>query len=144
MLSSNGGDGSDKAVVSPFAYSEKFEECFPYYMALGMSAEQYWDSDPTWVRAFREADRLRTDRKNQEQWLMGNYIYQAILCCTPVLHAFAKSGTKPAPYLSEPFPLSKEQVAKSEKNRERSSYDKNKAIVEGFMVAHNKKFKGGG
>ena len=31
------------------------------------------------------------------------YVYEAILDCSPVLHAFSKKGTKPLPYAEKPY-----------------------------------------
>lgn len=38
------------------------------------------------------------------------YFYQAICAASPVLHAFAKSGTTPAPYIDKPFPTTKVEI----------------------------------
>ena len=38
-------------------------------------------------------------RRNYAAWLQGAYIYDALCAVSPILHAFAKGGTKPIPYL---------------------------------------------
>lgn len=84
-----------------------------------MTAEQYWDEDCLSVKYYREAEEIRKERMNQELWLQGRYVYDAISCLSPVLHAFAKKGTKAKSYLDEPYPITKqtqkEEVAKKEK-----------------------------
>lgn len=70
---------------------------------MGMTYEQYWYGDPRMIRAYYEADRLRQERFNSEAWLIGAYVYEAVGRLTPVLHAFAKEGTKPIDYLSAPY-----------------------------------------
>ncbi len=141
LLSSNeGGGGTATAPLK--TYTEKFNELFPYYLSIGMSEEQYWDRDCLLVKAFRKAEELKTDRKNQEMWLQGVYIYEALCRVSPILHAFAKKGTKPAPYLSEPFAVSKKQAEGKEAAKVKKTYDKGKARMEGFMVQFNKKFEG--
>lgn len=107
-----------------------------------MTEEQYWDKDCTLVKAFREADRIRQERRNQEMWLQGAYFYDAIAAVSPIIRAFAKKGTKAEPYLSEPFALGKKQAAQKEEQREKAEFDKNKAFMERFMVDINKKFEG--
>lgn len=81
-----------------------------------MTWDQYWYDDVWMVEAFRHADRLRRQRVNNEAWLQGLYVYDAVGRLAPILHAFAKKGTKPVPYLSEPYSLGE---AKSEQDKER-------------------------
>ena len=72
-----------------------------------MTAHQYWHEDPALCRAYRKAEELRTRRMNREAWLQGAYIYEALCRVSPVLHAFAESGTTPMPYLDLPYPVTK-------------------------------------
>lgn len=122
-------------------YTEKFNELFPYYLSIGMTEEQYWDKDSTLVIAYRKADELKTNRKNQEMWLQGAYIYEALCRVSPILHAFAKKGTKPIPYIEEPFAITEKQAEYQQMEKERETYNKGKALMEGFMAKHNKKFE---
>lgn len=76
------------------------------------------------VRAFREADRLRQQRMNANAHLQGLYIYEALLDVSPVLHAFAKKGTKPIKYRQKPYELFGEKENKKtedEKKRREES-----------------------
>ena len=110
LLSSTEGSGGN-SITSPLkTYTNKFEEFFPYYLAIGMTEEQYWDKDCQLVVAFRKADEIRMNRKNQEMWLQGAYFYEALCRVSPVLHAFAKKGVKPVPYLSEAYALNEKQA----------------------------------
>lgn len=86
-----------------------FEADCPYYLSIGMTYEQYWYGDVWMVEAFREADRLKQKRKNQELWLQGMYIYEALCDASPLLHAFAKKGTKAVPYREAPYDLFQDQ-----------------------------------
>ena len=105
-----------------------------------MTEEQYWDKDCTLVAAYRKAEEIRANRRNQEMWLQGAYVYEAICRVSPVLHAFSKKGAKPMPYLSEPYALSEKQAELREEEHAKKAYDKGKKLMEGFMVSHNKKF----
>ena len=67
---------------------------------------------------FREADRRRIERINAEAHLMGMYVYEALCDVSPVLHAFAKKGTKPKPFRTTPYPLGGEKGDKSEQQKE--------------------------
>jgi len=141
-LSSTEGSGGNSTTAPLSTYTEKFNELFPYYLYLGMTEEQYWDKDPRLVVPYRKAEELRTSRKNQEMWLQGAYFYDALCRVSPILHAFAKKGTKPLPYLGEPYALTEKQVEFREEEKAKKTFDKGKAMMEGFMLRHNKKFEG--
>jgi hypothetical protein len=142
LLSSTEGSGGVTTTAPLETYTEKFNELFPQYLAIGMTEEQYWDRDSQLVVAYRKAEELRANKKNQEMWLQGAYIYEALGRVSPIFHAFAKKGTKPVPYMAEPFALTEKQAEIKEEVKERKTFDKGKAMMEGFMIRHNKKFEG--
>ncbi len=75
-----------------------------------MTAEQYWEGAPELAKAYREADKLKLERKNYELWLQGVYIYNAF--GTVVSNAFGKKGRTKAKYLDKPIrvtPLTEEE-----------------------------------
>lgn len=141
LLSSTEGSGDVTTTTPLKSYTEKFNELFPYYLSIGMTEEQYWDKDCNLVTYYRQADALRTDRKNQEMWLQGAYFYDALCRVSPILHAFAKKGTKPAPYSSEPYAISEKQAEFKQMEKDKKVYDKGKKLMEGFMIRNNKKFE---
>lgn len=109
-------------------------------MVMGMTYEQYWDGEPELARYYRKADELRTERRNQELWLQGMYVYEAVSDISPILHAFAKKGTKAKPYPAQPYALtSKDRTAIREK-KEKAEYNKGKAYMEAVMANINKRF----
>lgn len=135
-------DGGEQNSSSPiFTYTETFYEHFPYYLSIGMSAEQYWNGDPTLVKYYRKAEEIRTERVNRELWLQGMYIYEAFADVSPVLHAFAKKGTKPHPYTDRPYPITEKQRKENKVDKEKASFDKGKKMMEAFMKTNNAKFK---
>ena len=140
-LSANEGGGQNSS--SPLiTYTEKFYEVFPYYLAIGMTPEQYWDGDCTLVKYYRKAEELRNERRNQELWLQGMYVYEAICDVAPILHAFAKKGTKAIPYPSKPYPLNEKQVKQDEEEKQRKLTEKGKKFMEAMAHSINKKFEG--
>lgn len=141
-LSSTEGSGGSSAAAPLSTYTDKFNELFPHYLSFGMTEEQYWDRDSTLVVAYRKAEELKTNRKNQEMWLQGAYFYEALCRVSPILHAFAKKGVKPVPYLSEAYALNEKQMELRVKEHAKGVYDKGKRMMEGFMASHNKKFEG--
>ena len=142
LLSSTEGSGGVTTTAPLKTYTEKFNELFPYYLSIGMTEEQYWDRDSTLVVAYRKAEELKTNRKNQEMWLQGAYVYEALCRVSPLLHAFAKKGTKPVPYIAEPFAITEKQAEYRQEEKEKKNFDKGKTMMEGFMIRHNKKFEG--
>ena len=101
------------------AYTEIFNEAFPYYLSIGMSYELYWYGEPNLVKAFREADELRVDRMNYEAWLQGLYVYQAVGALYPVFNPFSKQK-KAEEYLKEPIVITeraRNQKAMEEGNK---------------------------
>ena len=134
-------EGGEHNSSSPlFTYTEKFYELFPYYLSIGMTPEQYWDGDCTLVKYFRQAEELRNERRNQELWLQGMYIYEAICDVSPVLHAFAKKGTKPQPYPSKPYAISEKQIKQEREEKARKLAEKGKRFMEAIMYSTNKRF----
>ena len=136
-------EGGERNSSPPFVtYTERFKELFPYYLSIGMTPEQYWDGDPEWARAFRKADELRMERKNQELWLQGMYFYEAICDASPILQGFAKKGTKPHPYADKPYPINEKQHERKKADVEKAKFDKAKKMMEAFMKANNSRLNG--
>ncbi len=139
-LSSTEGSGGVTATAPLKTYTEKFNELFPYYLSIGMTEEQYWDKDNQLVIPYRKADELRMTRTNQELWLQGAYFYDALCRVSPILHAFAKKGTKPTPYMAEAYALTEKQAELVQEEKSKKVFDKGRKMMEGFMTQHNQKF----
>ena len=134
-------EGSERDSSLPHStYTEQFYEMFPYYLSIGMTPEQYWDGDCTLVKYYRKAEELRNEKRNQELWLQGMYIYEAICDVSPILHAFAKKGAKPHPYPSKPYAISEKQIRKEREEKERKIAEKGKRFMEALMQSTNKRF----
>ena len=141
VTSSESVEGDGRSVPFSNSYTAKFYEVFPYYLSIGMSPEQYWDGDSTLVRYYRKADEIKRTRRNQELWLQGMYIYEALCDVSPVLNAFAKKGTKPNPYTDHPYPISTKDIDAEKKLREQRERDKAKRYMEAQMAKLNKRFE---
>ena len=134
-------EGGQNGSLSSFTYTEKFYELFPYYLSIGMTPEQYWDGDSALVKYYRKAEELRIEKRNQELWLQGMYIYEALCDVSPVLQAFAKKGTKPNPYSTKPYPLNEKQTKRDEEEKQRKLAEKGKRFMEAMAASINKKFE---
>lgn len=106
-----------------------------------MTEEQYWDKDCELVKYYREAEAMRREKFNQEAWLQGMYIYDAIMRLSPILHAFAKKGTKPQPYVDVPYPISQQGMEDAKARKEKAVAEKGKRFMEAFMAKNNQKFE---
>lgn len=98
-----------------------FEKVLPYYISIGMTPEQFWDGDVDLVKAYRKAYEYKKQEFNVQAYLNGMYVYDALLRVSPILHAFAKKGTKPIPYRDKPIEIytNHEQQKKVEVNKSR-------------------------
>ena len=135
----NKGGANTRSALSSYTYTERFYEVFPYYLSLGMTYDQFWNETSELVRYYLKAEKLRSERKNQEMWLQGMYVYEALCDVSPILHAFAKKGTKPAPYSTEPYPINKEQTEQRQERREKEKKEKAMRTMEAYMAAFNSK-----
>lgn len=138
QLSKQGVEGNPSA---PVLYSKLFREQLPYYISIGMTPSQFWDEDVCLAKYYRKADELNRKRKNQELWLQGMYVYEAILDCVPVLHAFAGKGAKPVPYPDAPYPLTEEDSREEKERKERAEYEKIKRSFLAKKERINKEFQ---
>ena len=134
------GEG-ERNVRSPFlTYTEQFYEVFPYYLSIGMTDEQFWDGDPHLAKYYRQADELRIERRNQELWLQGLYVYEAMCDVAPIMHAMAKKGTKARPYPEQPYAITEKQRKQEAEGKERAIANKGKRMMEMFMRQTNKHY----
>ncbi len=109
--------------VSPRAI---FDEAFPYYLAIGMPYELYWDGRPELVVPYRKADLLRQQRSNNDAWLQGVYFRMAV----------ASTLDKKAKYPKEPMKLFEEKPREGQLNLKQ---EKAKAAMMAFAERFNAK-----
>lgn len=138
--SSNGGGGDNDRQSPHLRYGDKFEELCGYYMSLGMSYQDYWDGDNCMTKYYRKMDEYNMKRKNYESWLQGAYVYEALLCASPLLNAFSKKN-EPIPYRSEPIPLTEKDILDKEEREQKKTMEKGKAFMQAMMKSINKKFE---
>ena len=65
---------------------------------------------------------MRRKRKNEELWLQGMYIYEAIIDVAPALRPMG--GSSPTPYSKEPYPLTEEERKEREIRDEKLRFKK--------------------
>lgn len=96
--------------------TEIFEESFPFYLAIGMSSAEYWTGDPSLVRYFRKAYEMKQEEFNNNAWLQGMYIYDAV--STALHNALRGKNTKAREYAKQPYKFGNKEKSEAEKAKE--------------------------
>lgn len=107
----------DKSKVESISLKETFEKVCPIYMSYGMTYDEFWHGEPYRAMFYREAHKLKVRQKDEELWIQGMYIYEALCEVSPILHAFSKKGTKPLPYAERPYMSSVSSVKTEEEKQ---------------------------
>ena len=141
VTSSESVKGDGQSVPFSNSYTAQFYDAFPFYLSIGMTPEQYWDGDSMLPKYYRKAYELQRKRENENLWLQGMYIYEALCDVSPVLNAFAKKGTKPTPYTDHPYSITRDERDKEKERREKAEREKARRYMEGKMAEINKLFK---
>lgn len=106
------------------------------YLVMGMTADEYWNGDPQLVKSYREAEKIRKDRMNEQNWLMGMYVYDAMCRVAPILHVFAPGGTKAHPYPEQPYALTVREQEDREEAKKRKAMEEAKRYMEQFAARY--------
>ena len=93
----------DESKVEVTSLTELFEKQCPIYMSYGMSYDEFWYGDVYRTKYYRECHLIKVKQRDEEMWMQGMYVYEALCKVSPILHAFSKKGTKPLPYSNKPF-----------------------------------------
>lgn len=132
-----GGEGEKPLTQTPDSCREIFDKAFPSYLAMGMTYDEFYREDHTLAIAYRSAYKRKMEQKNQDMWLMGAYVYQAISRVAPLLIPF-NQHPKPEPYLDKPFPLFENLDEGSAKSK--AVADKGIAYMQAQMIKFNSRF----
>lgn len=130
------GDGE---ITSPnTTFTDFFEEVFPAYLAIGMTWTQFWIDEPELAIAYRKADAIRKRRINEELWLEGMYMAEAL--SATVGNMFSK-GQK-HPYPAEPFPITADEQRERREREEKARMERMKAAFIAKSLQVNTKLGG--
>ena len=114
----NSNKEGEESRVESISLTQIFEELCPIYMSYGMSYDEFWYGDAYRAKFYREAYNIQIKHRDEEFWIQGMYIYDALCKVSPILHAFSKSGTKPLPYPDKPYMSTiKGQISEEEKQK---------------------------
>lgn len=106
----------------------------PQCLVIGIHEEGFWNMNPSRMKPYIEADKLRLESKNYELWLQGVYFYDALSIA--LSNAFAGKGKKPMEYPSKPRKITRETP---EEKEERAKMEREKAVM--FFKAMERRYK---
>ena len=118
--------------------SEIFDECFPFYLSIGMSSAEYWDGDADLPRYFRKAFEMRQKRENELAWLHGLYVYDATMAALTHLSP-NKSSHKS--YTMKPYASSAEDAEKEHEQKVEEAQAQAEVWMRNWVAAAQKKFQ---
>ena len=95
-----------------------FEKALPYYMAIGMSPDEFWHGDSSLTAAYRDAYKLKQKNLNWQLWMQGLYIYDAV--AVAVGNNLSKKGAKRLEYLKEPLEIFEKTEAEKKVEEEKA------------------------
>ena len=118
-------------------HTEIFEECFPFYLAIGMSSAEYWEGDPSLTRYFRKAYEMKQEENNHNAWLQGLYIYDAV--STALHNALRGKNSTAKEYAKQPYNFRNKEKSEAEKAKEvQVEQEKAAAWMENFVRINKK------
>ena len=112
-------------------------ESLPYYMAMGMSYDEYMYGDCERAKYYRKADEIRQRRKNTEAWWQGYYFYEA-LSNAVIAVGFPRKGIQPK------YPERPHSITQDEKDLEnKRKMEQGKAFLTKWAAVVNKDVENG-
>ena len=142
-MGSSGLIFEDKSKVEVTSLTELFEKQCPIYMSYGMTYDEFWYGEAYRAKFYRECHHIKVKQKDEELWLQGMYVYEALCKVSPILHAFSKKGTQPLQYSSKPYmsTLSIEKTAVDKEREEKNAQLIARLHFENWARSMKKKFE---
>ena len=81
-----------------------------------MSSAEYWEGDCSLTRYYRKAYKIKQEENNNNAWLQGLYVYDAI--STALHNALRGKSQKARHYAEQPYDLKNREKTEFEKARE--------------------------
>lgn len=132
---------TEKSPTQSKTDTEIFEESFPFYLAIGMSYAEYWEGDPKLAQYYRKAYQVKQEEINNNAWLQGMYIYDAVSTALHnALRGFGKQKPPAKDYAKQPYELYKKNKTEQEKAKEvEIEQEKAAAWMENFVRVNSNK-----
>ncbi len=119
-------------------YSEIFDECFPFYLSIGMSYDEFWRMDVELTTAYRRAYRMKQESTNHEAWLNGMYVYDAVMSALTHLDKKTSSHRN---YAEKPYAFSKEEIEREAEEKKVEAEAQAEVWMKSWVSATQKMFK---
>ena len=104
--------------------SDMLDRVCAYYMAIGVSFDEFWNGDYTQLKYRIEANRLMLEERNREMWIQGIYVYDAVMTAMYNANRGKKAQKE---YMDKPIRITKQ----SEEEKEEEA----KNILEQFKAS---------
>lgn len=133
--------GEEKSLenLSYISFTEIFNSHLPFFLSIGMSYEQYWNDDCCITKYYRKAFNLQRERMNEQLWLQGLYIYDAILDVAPALRAMG--AKQPEKYPNEPYPITDKEIELRKEKQAKEHQENIIAKTEALAIQINNSMK---
>jgi hypothetical protein len=105
---------------------------------MGMTWTQFWIDEPELAVAYRKSEMIRKRRRNEELWMQGMYVAEALRAT--VGNMFSK-GEKHS-YPSEPYPITAEEQRERREREEKARVERMKAAFIARSLQVNTKLGG--
>lgn len=138
--STSSDNGIDKTGESPYPIGDWLDKLCSYYMALGVSFDEFWYGDYTRFKYISEANKLKKEAINEQLWLQGLYIDYALSTQFENFGmGLAGKHGKPKRYLEKPIEL----FPKTEEEKQREDEEERKKLIEFFnsLIAQQERRK---
>lgn len=130
------------------SYGDIFDELFPHYLMMGMTAEQYWDGESGLKVAYRKAWKLKAEYDQRmadlNNWYMGQYLIKALQCVPLLVGGLnVKHTTRLPEYPDKPFMQQAEEKKKEEvrKQKEEDQAKLAMALMQATFEKFNRNFE---
>ncbi len=110
----------------------------PYYLAAGMTYEQFWEGEPKLAAAYRKADQIRRKKQNEQMWLNGLYTAEALASTVGTM--FSKGNKHKYP--QEPFPVTEDEAKERQERAARAKEARLKAAFTAKALSVNARMEG--
>lgn len=123
---------------------EAFDKVFPDYLIMGMTPEQFWDGE-SWLKkhyraAYRQRVRNEERIRDQQAWLMGIYVRDALQSVAMLVNGFVPKGASPMPYPETPMleKAEKEKAQADKKKQEELQMQRAMAMFQAMTSGFNR------
>lgn len=137
----------DRVTDEPETIGETFDRVFPDYLIMGMTPEQFWDGE-SWLKkhyraAYRQRMRNEERIRDQQAWLTGIYIRDAIQSVAVLVNGFVPKGASPAAYPEVPRleKAEKEKAETDKRKREELQMQRAMAMFQTMVSGFNRNFE---